>query len=86
MPRLHIQNPGFLCRVDARIGQQALGENHLAEGGGRLRQSHGIKVGTGAQIPHDETVESMAGLVGQGAHIADDLVVGHVDPRFPIQQ
>ena len=76
---LLVEGAGLLGRAEGRVGEDALGEDHFAEGRGRFGQSHRIEVGVGAHVAHDVAVEGVADLVGEREHIAEGVVVGHID-------
>ena len=79
---LLVEGAGFLRRAEGGVGEDALGEDHFAEGRGRLGEGHRVEMGVGAEVAHNIAVEGVADLVGQGADIAEGVVVGHIDAGF----
>ena len=74
-----VEGTGLLGRAEGRVGEDALSEDHFAEGGGRLGQRHRVEVGVRAHVAHDVAVEGVANFVGERQHIAEGVVVGHID-------
>ena len=77
-----VQGAGCLRRAEGGGGENALGQDHLAEGRGRFGESHRIEVGEGADIAHDIAMEGVPDLVGEGADVAERVIIGHIDARL----
>ena len=71
------KSPGF--GADARLLHQPAHEQHLAEGGSRFGQGHGIGAVQRAFRAHQVAVKGVTQLVGQRQHVAHVVVVRHVD-------
>ena len=82
MTDFDVEHHGFLRVADGGIFEQAMGQHQFSEGGGGLRQRHGINPGIRAHLAHHIAVKRVARFVGQREHIAERLIVSHENARF----